>query len=88
VANGFTFTGFLVTFVGCVLGILMLAAALSKYLWTELQRWEQALLGAAALLLVAPGVPSGLVGLAVASPVLARQWARRAQPSPGRPQAG
>jgi TRAP-type uncharacterized transport system fused permease subunit len=77
VARGFTFTDFVITFVGCVLGIVMLAAALSKYLWTELQRWEQALLGAAALLLVAPGVPSGLVGLAVASPVLARQWALR-----------
>ena len=81
VANGFTFTDFLITFVGCVVGIVLLAAALSKYLWIELQRWEQALLGAAALLLVAPGVPSGLVGLAVASPVLLRQWARRPRPA-------
>ena len=81
VANGFTFTDFVITFVGCVVGIVMLAAALSKYLWIELQRWEQALLGAAALLLVAPGVPSGLVGLAVASPVLLRQWARRPRPA-------
>jgi TRAP-type uncharacterized transport system fused permease subunit len=87
VANGFTLTNFVITFVGCVVGIVLLAAALSKYLWIELQRWEQALLGAAALLLVAPGVPSGLVGLAVASPVLFRQWTRRpraasAGPSP------
>jgi UPF0716 family protein affecting phage T7 exclusion len=39
----------------------------------ELMRWEQALLFAAALLLVAPGLISGLIGLAVASPVLIKQ---------------
>jgi len=79
VAHGFTLTDFVITFVGCVIGIVMLAAALSKYLLSELQRWEQALLGAAALLLVAPGIPSGLVGLVVASPVFVRQWTRRAR---------
>jgi len=86
VAKGFTFTDFVITFVGCVIGIVMLAAALSKYLLSELQRWEQALLGIAALLLVAPGIPSGLAGLAIASPVFVRQWAHRralrAGPSP------
>jgi UPF0716 family protein affecting phage T7 exclusion len=44
---------------------------------SELQRWEQLLLTAGALLLVAPGVVSGLIGIAVAAPVLVRQWARR-----------
>jgi TRAP transporter 4TM/12TM fusion protein len=77
VANGFNLTDFVITFVGCVIGIVMLAAALSRFLWIELQRWEQVLLGAGALLLVAPGIASGLVGLAVASPVFLRQWARR-----------
>jgi len=77
VAKGFTFYDFVVTFVGCVVGIVLLAAALSKFMWTELQRWEQAVLAAGALLLVAPGLVSGLIGLAVASPVLLRQWARR-----------
>ena len=42
-----------------------------------MKRWEQALCGLGALLLVAPGLASGLVGLAVASPVLLRQWAAR-----------
>ncbi|HEY6511724.1 MAG TPA: TRAP transporter permease [Burkholderiaceae bacterium] len=77
VAKGFTFYDFVVTFVGCVIGIVLLAAALSKFMWTELQRWEQAVLAAGALLLVAPGLVSGLIGIAVASPVLLRQWARR-----------
>jgi len=77
VAKGFTFTDFAITFVGCVVGIVMLASALSKFMWTELRRWEQLLLGCAALLLVAPGIPSGLAGLAIASPVLVRQWMAR-----------
>ena len=77
VARGFTFYDFVITFVGCVLGITMLASALSKYLLSELKRWEQLLLMAGALLLVAPGVVSGLIGIAVAAPVLLRQWARR-----------
>jgi len=77
VAHGFTLYDFVVTFVGCVVGIALLAAALSKFMWTELQRWEQAVLAAAALLLVVPGLVSALIGVAVASPVLLRQWARR-----------
>jgi len=77
VAKGFTWYDFVVTFVGCVAGITMLAAALSKFLWRELQRWEQAVLAVGALLLVAPGLVSGLIGLAVAAPVVLRQWAGR-----------
>ncbi|MBE7425241.1 MAG: TRAP transporter permease [Ideonella sp.] len=79
VAKGFNLTDFAITFVGCVVGVTLLAAALSKYLLSELQRWEQLLLACAALLLVAPGLPSGLTGLAIASPVFARQWLGRAR---------
>jgi TRAP-type uncharacterized transport system fused permease subunit len=75
VAKGFTWADFWITFIGCILGITLLAAALSKFLLVELKRWEQVLCGLAALLLVAPGLVSGLVGVAVASPVLLRQWA-------------
>jgi TRAP transporter 4TM/12TM fusion protein len=77
VVKGFTFYDFVVTFVGCVAGITLLAAALSRYMWSELQRWEQAVLLLAALMLVAPGLVSGLAGLALAAPVLLRQWAAR-----------
>ena len=75
VAKGFNWPDFWITFIGCVLGITLLAAALSRYLLIEMKRWEQALCGLGAVLLVAPGVVSGLVGLAVAAPVLLRQWA-------------
>jgi TRAP-type uncharacterized transport system fused permease subunit len=55
-----------------VLGITLLAAALSKFFLVEMKRAEQALCLVAALLMIAPGI-----GLAVAAPVLLRQWAAR-----------
>ena len=75
VAKGFTWYDFSVTFIGCILGITLLAAALSRYLLVEMKRWEQALCGLGAVMLVAPGLVSGLLGLAVATPVLLRQLA-------------
>lgn len=75
VAKGFTWYDFSVTFIGCILGITLLAAALSRFLLVEMKRWEQALCGLGAVLMVAPGLVSGLLGLAVASPVLLRQLA-------------
>ncbi|EHR71761.1 TRAP transporter, 4TM/12TM fusion protein [Burkholderiales bacterium JOSHI_001] len=74
VAKGFTLQDFAITFVGCVLGISLLAAALSKYLLVEMNRWEQAVCFAAALLMVFPGLASTLAGVALALPVLLRQW--------------
>lgn len=77
VAKGFNWPDFVITFTGCIVGITLLAAALSKFLFVEMRRWEQVLCGLGALLMVAPGVVSGLVGVAVASPALLRQWAAR-----------
>jgi TRAP transporter 4TM/12TM fusion protein len=75
VAQGFTWYDFVVTFSGCVLGITLLAAALSKFLLVEMRRWEQLVCGLGAVLMVAPGLSSTLVGLGAASPVLLRQLA-------------
>ena len=75
VAKGFNWPDFTITFVGCILGIIFLAAALSKYLLVEMRRWEQALCGLGAVLLVAPGLISGLIGIAVTLPSLMRQVA-------------
>lgn len=72
VAKGFTWYDFIVTFTGCVLGITMLAAALSKYFLVEMKRWEQYLCFAAALLLIAPGLTPTLIGAAMALPMLLR----------------
>ena len=84
VTKGFTWSEFAVTFVGCLLGIAILAAGLSKWLLVEMEGWEQALCVVAALLLVAPGLASGAVGLVLALPMIARQlrvW-RAARPAP------
>ena len=73
VAKGYSHYEFAVTFIGCVLGISLLAAALSRWLLVELRRWEQALCTVAAGLMVFPGLISTLAGAVVAAPVLVRQ---------------
>ena len=81
VANGFTWYDFGVTFVGCILGIVVLAAALSKFFLVPMAAWERWLCLAAALLLIAPGLIPTLLGAALVAPMLARQvsaW-RKAQ---------
>jgi TRAP-type uncharacterized transport system fused permease subunit len=75
VARGFTWYDFSVTFIGCVLGITVLAAALSKFALVEMKRWEQGLCLLAALLLIAPGLTPTLLGAALCLPMLLRQVA-------------
>ncbi len=77
VAKGFTWYDFTITFFGCILGITMLAAALSKYLFTEMRRWEQWVCVSGALLLIAPGLIPTLMGIALCIPVVMSQWSRR-----------
>ena len=74
VAKGYTHYDFVVTFVGCVLGITLLAATLSKFFLVEMTRGEQALCWVAALLLIAPGLMPTLVGGALAVPIVVRHW--------------
>ena len=87
VAKGFTWYDFSVTFTGCILGIVVLAAALSKFFLVELKRWEQLVCIAAALLLIAPGLTVTLIGAAMVVPVLVRQIAAwklvNPKPAPG-----
>jgi TRAP-type uncharacterized transport system fused permease subunit len=73
VAKGFTVGDFTITFIGCVLGIVVLAAALSRFLLVELKRWEQLVCLAAALLLIAPGLWVTIAGALLVTPVLVRQ---------------
>ncbi|MBU2288018.1 MAG: TRAP transporter permease [Gammaproteobacteria bacterium] len=72
VAKGFTGYAFVVTFVGCVLGITLLAAALSRFFLVEMTRAEQGLCLLAALLMIAPGLLPTLIGIALAIPMLVR----------------
>jgi TRAP transporter 4TM/12TM fusion protein len=82
VAKGFTLYDFAVTFAGCVLGITLLAAALSRFLLVEMTRAEQGLCVAAALLMIAPGLLPTLAGCALALPALLWQAARWRQLRP------
>ena len=79
VAKGFTPYDFTVTFIGCVLGITLLAAALSKFFLVEMTRAEQALCLLAALLMIAPGLIPTLIGCALAVPMLLRHVLARRQ---------
>lgn len=75
VAKGFTVYDFTITFIGCVLGIAILAAALSSFLLVDMKRWERWLCIAAALLMIAPGLLPTVLGLVLVMPVVARQVA-------------
>ena len=72
VAKGFTWYDFVITFTGCILGITILAAALSKYFLVEMKRWEQYLCFCAAILLIAPGLTVTLLGVAMTIPMVLR----------------
>ncbi|MEN9780722.1 MAG: Sialic acid transporter permease protein SiaT [Pseudomonadota bacterium] len=77
VTKGFTVQDFIVTFVGCVIGITMLAAALSGYMLALMKTWERWLCAAAAVLMIAPGLLVTLAGVVLVLPVLLRQWLQR-----------
>lgn len=77
VVKGFTWADFAVTFMGCVLGIVALAAALTGYLMAEMKRWERVLCAVGALCLIAPGLKISLLGVLVLVPVVLNQWTHR-----------
>jgi TRAP transporter 4TM/12TM fusion protein len=81
VVPGFTWEEFLVAFTGCVLGITFLSAALSKFLLVQMLGWERLVCAAAAILMVAPGIPSTAIGLAMVVPVMIRQVAALKRPA-------
>jgi TRAP-type uncharacterized transport system fused permease subunit len=58
-----------------VLGITFLSAALSNYFLVQMRTWERWVCGGAAFLMVAPGLVSTLIGLAMVTPVLLRHIA-------------
>ncbi len=80
VAKGFTWESFIITFTGCIMGITLMAAALSKFMLVEMKRWEQLSCLFAALLMIAPSLTATLVGVALVIPMTVNQW-RRSQMS-------
>jgi TRAP-type uncharacterized transport system fused permease subunit len=82
VTKGFTWGAFLEATLGCAAGVVMLAAALTGYGLARMSRLEQLWLGLAALLVMSPSRTATLAGLALAAPILVRQWAARAGTRP------
>jgi TRAP transporter 4TM/12TM fusion protein len=71
--NNFSFLDFCVATGSCLLGILVLSAAFAGYALAPLAAWERGLCAVAALPMMAPGVVSTLIGIAIAAPVGLRQ---------------
>jgi TRAP-type uncharacterized transport system fused permease subunit len=76
----FSWSEFVIAFLGCVIGITALGAALSGFMLVRTKVWEQVLLVIAAILLVVPEIYSSLLGLALLVPVLMRQFTVMKQP--------
>jgi TRAP-type uncharacterized transport system fused permease subunit len=73
VTEGFTWGAFFLAFFGAVMGIYVLAAAVTGWLFAPLKGWERLALTVAALLLVAPSMTPTIVGLILILPVALRQ---------------
>ena len=62
VVDGFTWYDFFVTVIGCAVGIVVLAASITGYLFGPLNPWRRWVLALSALFFVAPGVKGLLWG--------------------------
>lgn len=83
VTQSFTLPDFLLAFAGAVLGIVALSAAITNWLLGPLLLIERLLLPIAALLMIAPEIISTVIGAAILSVVVLRQYlAGRSGPSP------
>ena len=73
VTQGFTWSAFVLTFTGAVLGIVALSAAITNWLIGPLLWVERVLLAVAALLMIAPELISTLIGVAILGLITLRQ---------------
>ncbi len=88
VTKGFTWMAFAETLAGCVVGIVLLAAALTGYGLTHIRGFERALLALASIMVIMPSRTATVIGLLIALPVVIRQVIasrseRAGGPSPG-----
>jgi TRAP transporter 4TM/12TM fusion protein len=75
VTKNFTWAAFIETTAGCIVGIVMLAAALTGYGLARMVAWERILLAVAAVLVISPSRTATLTGLALSVLVVWRQFA-------------
>jgi TRAP transporter 4TM/12TM fusion protein len=75
VTKGFNWPEFIEVGAGCVVGVVMLAIALTGYGLARLNKFEQLWLGLASVLVISPSRAATLAGLAMAVPIALRQLA-------------
>jgi TRAP transporter 4TM/12TM fusion protein len=73
VTKDFTWLAFWETTLGCIVGIVLLAAALTGYGLTTIRGFERFALFAASVMVIMPSRTATLVGLAISVPILVRQ---------------
>jgi TRAP-type uncharacterized transport system fused permease subunit len=74
VTKDFTWFAFWETTLGCIVGIVMLAASLTGYGRAPIVGAERMLLLAASIMVIMPSRTATLIGLALAAPVVVRQF--------------
>jgi TRAP-type uncharacterized transport system fused permease subunit len=75
VTKGFTWMEFVETTVGCIMGIVMLGAALTGYGLAFMPLWARLLLFLASVLVITPSRTATIIGLLLAVPVVVQQIA-------------
>jgi TRAP transporter 4TM/12TM fusion protein len=73
VTKDFTWANFVWTTGGCIIGVVMLAAALTGYMLSRLQKWEQVVLTIGSIMVIMPSNTLKIVGVLIALPILLRQ---------------
>lgn len=81
VTKDFTWLAFWETTLGCIVGIVMLAAALTGYGRTHIRGFERFALFVASILVIVPSRTATIIGLLIAAPILFRQL-RASEPAP------
>lgn len=74
VTKGFTWAAFAETVGGCIVGIIMLAAALTGYGWAPMGILSRAVLTLASVLVISPSREATILGLMIAVPIVVAQW--------------
>ena len=74
VTKGFTWPVFFETTLGCLVGIILLAIALTGYGAAHMVRWQRLVLFFASVLVIAPSRTATLIGLAIATPIMVHQY--------------
>ena len=82
VTKGFTWAEFAETTGGCVVGIVLLAIALTGYGWAPMSRVSRFVLFVASIMVIVPDRTATLLGLLLAVPIVLMNWrsARGAPP--------